>query len=77
MYADYLQYDSMRQYRTALAHARASTGHVMSRSVMAHKERKMYVTDCPTRTEWFERFMRGARLRMGVTKRKNIGLTEK
>ena len=36
----------------------------------------MYVTDCPTRTEWFERFMKGARLRMGVIKRKNIGLTE-
>ena len=75
-YAHYLQYDSMRKYRTAFAHARASTGHVMTRSVMAQGDRKMYVTDCPTRTEWFERFMRGARLRMGMIKRKNIGLTE-
>ena len=36
----------------------------------------MYVTDCSTRTKWFERFMKGARLKMGGIKRENIGLTE-
>ena len=74
-YAKHLQYDSMRQSRTAFANFRASTGHVLNQSVMASDNRKLYITDCPTRSNWFERFMKGARLRMGMIRRKNMGLT--
>ena len=42
-YADHLQYNSMRKYHIILAHAQASTGHVMTHSVMAKGDRTMYV----------------------------------
>lgn len=44
-------------------------------AIIARDNKKMYVTACPTRTEWFERFMQGNKARTGVIKRRNFGMS--
>jgi hypothetical protein len=47
----------------------------MGGSVLAKDDKMLYVTINPARTEWFERFMKGAKLRIGVIRRRNFALT--
>lgn len=44
-------------------------------SLMARDDRKMYLTNCPSAGLWFARFMRGAKLRMGVIRKQNEAFT--
>lgn len=44
-------------------------------AVLAKDERKLYLTSCPTRSEWFERFMRGNKSRTGIMRRRNFGVS--
>ena len=74
-YADHLQYDSMRSTPGAISNMWRAGIDSMGGSVLAKDEKKLYVTSNPARTEWFERFMKGAKLRIGVIKRRNFALT--
>jgi hypothetical protein len=69
-YADHLQWDSMRfTCPGAISHMWRAGIDSTGGSVLAKDEKKLYVTSNPARTEWFERFMKGAKLRIGVIKR--------
>lgn len=41
-----------------------------------NRDKKMYVSACPTRTRWFERFLQGNKMRTGVIRRRNFGLSK-
>ena len=46
------------------------------RDNMYARYRKIFTkTACPTRGIWFEKFMRGSKLRMGVIKKQVFGVT--
>ena len=74
-YADHLQWDSMRATPGAISNMWRAGIDSTGGSVLAKDEKKLYVTSNPARTEWFERFMKGAKLRIGVIKRRNFALT--
>jgi hypothetical protein len=74
-YADHLQWDSMRSTPGAISNMWRAGIDSMGGSVLAKDEKKLYVTSNPARTEWFERFMKGAKLRIGVIRRRNFALT--
>lgn len=75
-YAGHLQWDSARGMTTAYANAYMSGVDSLRGSVMAKDDKKMMVTTCPTRSLWYERFSRGAKLRIGVIRKQNYALTE-
>lgn len=52
----------------------AGVGYVND-SVIGREDCKQYVSDSPTGGKWFSRFMKGAKLRMGVERRQNEALT--
>jgi len=76
-YTTNLQWDSMRKTPTWYANAFGAGSDYNTGSTLAKDEKKLFVTQCPTSGWWFSRFMRGAKLRMGVVRRQNEALTIK
>lgn len=74
-YANHLQWDSMRATPAAWGNMYGAGINSVGGSIMAKDDKKLFVTSCPTRSLWFERFMRGTKLRMGVERRQNFGLS--
>jgi hypothetical protein len=74
-YSNHLQWDSMRKTPTWYSNAYGASLGYNAGSVMAQDQRKLFSTECPTDGKWFNRFMRGAKLRMGVTRRQQEALT--
>jgi len=76
-HADYLQFDTMRQYRTAFANVyRASV--VGSSKTMAWIDDKGLTkryTTVATQSEWFDRFTQGCKKRMGGIYKPDLALT--
>jgi len=76
-YTTNLQWDSMRKTPTWYANAFGAGSEYSNGAVLAKDEKKLFITECPTAGWWFSRFMRGAKLRMGVIRRQNEALTVK
>ena len=76
-YTTNLQWDSMRKTPTWYANAFGAGADYNNGAVLAKDEKKLFITECPTAGWWFSRFMRGAKLRMGVIRRQNEALTIK
>ena len=74
-YSNYLQWDSMRKTPTWYANAYEAGTEYGNGSMMVQDDRKLFSTLCPSNGKWFSRFMRGAKLRMGVIRRQNEALT--
>jgi hypothetical protein len=53
----------------------ASARHQQGMAVMAQNTTKIWVTDCPSYSYWFERFMRGVHKRMGEEVRSDFALS--
>jgi hypothetical protein len=75
---DTIQFSTVRYLRSVysniyLASAELQTG----MAVMAQGTSKTYVTDCPSYSYWFERFMRGVHKRMGEEVRSDYTLSVK
>ena len=47
----------------------------MGDKIFSRDRKKFTETLCPTRVPWFGKFMRGSKLRIGVTKRQDFGVT--
>jgi hypothetical protein len=63
---DLIQFSTARYLRSAYSSMyHASACHQQGMAVMAQNTTKIWVTDCPSYSYWFERFMRGVHKRMG------------
>jgi hypothetical protein len=76
-YADTLQWDTMRQTPTWYAHAHEAFTGGGDVSIFSADNKKMYETECVTRSRWFTAFLLGAKKRMGVTRKQNEALSSK
>ena len=74
-YTKNLQWDSMRKTPTWYGSLYDAGSGYVNESVIGREDKKQYVSDAPTGGKWFARFMRGAKLRMGVERRQNEALT--
>ena len=70
-----IQWDTMWKTRTWLSNAHDAGSEYTCETVVGMDRAKQYVTSGHTSGKWFGRFMRGARLRMGMIRRQNEALT--
>jgi hypothetical protein len=75
---DTIQFSTARYLRTVFSNVyHASAEHQTGMAVMAQGTHKIYVTNCPSYSYWFERFMRGVHKRMGEEVRSDYALSIK
>ena len=74
-YTNHLQWDTLRKTTSVYNNFYEAIGWSLLDTAMGNGEKILYLTECPTYTKWFSRFMRGMRLRMGEERRKNALLT--
>jgi hypothetical protein len=73
---DTIQFSTARYLRSVFSNVyHASAEHQTGMAVMAQGTAKTYVTDCPTYSYWYERFMRGVHKRMGEEVRSDYALS--
>ena len=71
----YLQWYSMRKGPTAWAYLYGLGVLVKGDTIYARDRRKLTETACPTRGPSFVKFIRGSKLRMGLIKKQDFGVT--
>ena len=76
-YADYCQFDSIRGYRrlTRMYIERRATGSGRTMVLMDQDSSGRRVTISPTESEWFGRFVRGCKLRMGQISKSDLAMS--
>ena len=74
-YTNHLQCDTLRKITSVYNNFYEASGWSLLGTAMGNGEKKLYLTECPTYTKWFSRFMRGTRLMMGEEMRQNTPLT--
>jgi hypothetical protein len=75
---DTIQFSTARYLRSVFSNVyHASAEHQTGMAVMAQGTHKIYVTNCPSYSYWFERFMRGVHKRMGEEVRSDYALSIK
>jgi len=75
--ADTIQWDTMRKTPGWFFQVWEATTGGEEVSIFAADNKKMYETDCITRSRWFSAFMLGAKKRMGVVRKQNEALSSK
>jgi hypothetical protein len=70
-----IQVDTMQKTRTWISNAHDAGQEYSCESVVGLDRAKQYVTSCHTFGKWYGRFMRGARLRMGMVQKQNEALS--
>jgi hypothetical protein len=72
-----VQFDTIRKTQAWYANAYDAGENFSCDTVVGLDQKKQYVSTGHTFGKWFARFMRGARLRMGMVRRQNKALTSK
>jgi hypothetical protein len=72
-----VQFDTIRKTQTWYANAYDAGENFSCQTVVGLDQKKQYLSMGHTFGKWFSRFMRGARLRMGMVPRQNEALTSK
>jgi hypothetical protein len=72
-----VQFDTIRKTQTWYSNAYDAGENYSCETVVGPDQKKQYLSTGHTFGKWFARFMRGARLRMGVVRRQNEALTSK
>ena len=75
--ASTVQFDTIRKTQTWYGNAYDAGEKFSCETVVGLDQKKQYVSTSHTFGKWFARFMRGARLRMGMVRRQNEALTSK
>ncbi len=70
-----IQWDTMRKMRTWLSNAHDAGCKYSCKMVVGMDRTKQHVMSGHTSGKWFSRFMRGARLRMGMIRKQNEALS--
>ena len=65
MYGPNVQFDMVRKLRSGFSNLWGASKHTMTKGVMTRDTMKIFVTECPTHSLWFKRFIRGMHARMG------------
>jgi hypothetical protein len=75
---DTIQFSTARFLRSAFSNVyHASSAHETGMAVLAQGTSKIFVTNCPSYSYWFERFMKGVHKRMGEEVRSDFALSVK
>jgi hypothetical protein len=76
-YADYIQFDSIRGYRTAHAYIHRAAAIESGRVVVLLDQDSSHrrISYSPTESEWFSRFARGCRMRMGQISKSDLAMS--
>jgi hypothetical protein len=73
---DTIQFSTARFLRSAFSNVyHASASHETGMAVLAQGTTKIFVTNCPSYSYWFERFMKGVHKRMGEEVRSDFALS--
>ncbi len=72
-----VQFDTIQKTQTWYANAYNAGENFSCETVVGLDQKKQYISTGHTFGKWFARFMRGARLRMGMVRRQNEALTSK
>ncbi len=72
-----VQFDTIRKTQTWYSNAYDAGENYSCETVVGLDQKKQYLSTGHTFGKWFARFMRGARLRMGMVCRQNEALTSK
>jgi hypothetical protein len=64
-YDNHVQFGTIRKFCSAYSNVYHASIQGLNSVVMAKDTKKMMVTDCPTYSIWFEKFMKGCYKRMG------------
>jgi hypothetical protein len=75
--AAYVQFDTIRKTQTWYANVYNAGENFSCETVVGLDQKKQYVSTGHIFGKWFSRFMRGARLRMGMVRRQNEALSSK
>jgi hypothetical protein len=75
--ASTVQFDTIRKTQTWYGNAYNAGKKFSCETVVGLDQKKQYVSTSHTFGKWFARFMRGARLQMGMVGRQNEALTSK
>ena len=75
IYVGHLQWDSMRKFQTSWANLYGYVVMGMGDTIYARDWVKSTETTFSTRRPWFENFMRGSKLQMGVIKKQDFVVT--
>lgn len=75
-HSEHVQYDTARRIRSVYSNVWGASVHAMTQGVMARDTLKTFLTDCPTYSLWFERFMRGMHSRMGDDHRPDLAISK-
>ena len=75
----YTQFDTIRKIRSGLSsiHDTSGAGQLLNISFKGEKGKGFSLTDCPTDSSFYKRFMLGLEKRMGRVVKSNIGLDHK
>jgi hypothetical protein len=76
-HADYLQWDTIRQYRTAFANVHRASASVFKQPSVFVDEKggSKRLSMVATHSEWFERFAQGCEKRMGAIYKPDLAIT--
>ena len=75
IHAEHLQWDSMIKGSTAWSNMYGEGYLGMGYTIDSRDGKLLTATDCPTRGPWFGKFMRGSKMRLGVIKNLDFGIT--
>lgn len=68
-YSDNVQFETVRILRAAYSNLWGASIYTPTKGVLAKDTMKTFVTDCPSYSLWFERFVKGMHSRMGDDRR--------
>ena len=71
----HIQYDTMRKMQTWLNNVHDAGKEYSCKTAVGLDRAKQYITIGHTSGKWFERFMRGSHMTMGMIRRQNEALT--
>ena len=74
-YSAFVQFATVRKLRSVFSSVWNASVHTPLEGVMAKDTTKIYVTQCPTYSLWFERFTRGLHVRMGDDRRPDSAIS--
>ena len=70
-----LQYSTMRMYKSAFHNVyHAGVSH-LGMTMLGKETRKLYVTDCPADSRWYDKVLHGAHTRMGDQVKQDLALS--
>ena len=72
-----IQYQTARKFRSAYSNLWGASKYTLTQGVLAWDTMKLFVTDCPSFSLWFEQFCKGVHSRMGDDRQPDAAISNK